>query len=50
MATVTLEGEVESGTKQVKDGRLWLGKEFEGKTVEYAVKVIDEEKEDNNNE
>lgn len=51
MDSVTLRGEeVESGTKVVKDGRLWLGKEYEGKRVSYAIRVIDEGEEETHEE
>lgn len=32
-----------AGKKEISDGRLWLGKEYNGKTVSFAVRVIDED-------
>lgn len=41
-----MEDPDETGKKEVNDGRLWIGSDYEGKTVEYAIKVIDEDNND----
>jgi hypothetical protein len=44
----TIENPRDAGVKRVsKDGRLWLGEEYEGKQVEYAVKIVDEDTDNN---
>lgn len=53
MGEYTIESPDEAGRKTVSDGRLWLGKEYSGKEVEYAVKVVgdaDDGKEEENNQ
>lgn len=47
MGKHTIEDVDSAGEKAVaSDGRLFLGQEYAGKRVEYAVKVIEEESDD----
>ena len=42
MAKHTIENPDSAGKKRVsKDGRLWLGEDYQGEMVEYAVKKLD---------
>ena len=43
MSKHIIEDPDDTGRKRISDGRLWLGKEYSGKKVEYAVKVIEED-------